>query len=74
MGTVIFVAAIILPLVYVAATEGEKVKEGTQVGIDLLQHTEAPEEIEEEKPKEDEEIHESKPDEQKYSRFSSKGG
>ena len=64
LGTVIFVAAIILPLVYVAATEGEKVKEGTQVGIDLLQHTEAPEEIEEEKPKEDEEIHESKPDEQ----------
>ena len=64
MGTVIFVAAIILPLVYVAATEGEKVKE-TQVDIDLLQHTEAPEEkIEEEKPKEDEEIHESKPDEQ----------
>jgi len=64
LGTVIFVAAIILPLVYVAATEGEKVKE-TQVDIDLLQHTEAPEEkIEEEKPKEDEEIHESKPDEQ----------
>ena len=63
-GTVIFVAAIILPLVYVAATEGEKVKE-TQVDIDLLQHTEAPEEkIEEDKPKEDEEIHESKPDEQ----------
>jgi len=43
LGTVIFVAAIILPLVYVAATEGEKVKE-TQVDIDLLQHTEAPEE------------------------------
>ena len=64
LGTVIFVAAIILPLVYVAATEGEKVK-GTKVDIDLLQHTEAPEEkIEEEKPKEDEEIHESKPDEQ----------
>ena len=64
LGTVIFVAAIILPLVYVAATEGEKVKE-TQVDIDLLQHTEAPEEkIEEDKPKEDEEIHESKPDEQ----------
>ena len=64
LGTVIFVAAIILPLVYVAATEGEKVKE-TKVDIDLLQHTEAPEEkIEEEKPKEDEEIHESKPDEQ----------
>jgi len=53
LGTVIFVAAIILPLVYVAATEGEKVKE-TQVDIDLLQHTEAP----------DEEIHESKPNEQ----------
>jgi len=64
LGTVIFVAAIILPLVYVAATEGEKVKE-TKVDIDLLQHTEAPEEkIEEDKPKEDEEIHESKPDEQ----------
>ena len=64
LGTVIFVAAIILPLVYVAATEGEKVKE-TQVDIDLLQHTEAPEgKIEEDKPKEDEEIHESKPDEQ----------
>ena len=64
LGTVIFVAAIILPLVYVAATEGEKVKE-TKVDIDLLQHTEAPEEkIEEDKPKEDDEIHESKPDEQ----------
>ena len=64
LGTVIFVAAIILPLVYVAATEGEKVKE-TKVDIDLLQHTEAQEEkIEEDKPKEDEEIHESKPDEQ----------
>ena len=64
LGTVIFVAAIILPLVYVAATEGEKVKE-TKVDIDLLQHTEVPEEkIEEDKPKEDEEIHESKPDEQ----------
>ena len=63
-GTAIFVAAIILPFIYVTSTEGEKVKE-TQVDIDLLQHIEAPEDKpEEDKPKEDEEIHESKPNQQ----------
>jgi tonB family protein len=64
LGTAIFVAAIILPFIYVTSTEGEKVKE-TQVDIDLLQHIEAPEDKpEEDKPKEDEEIHESKPNQQ----------
>ena len=64
LGTAIFIAAIILPFIYVTSTEGEKVKE-TQVDIDLLQHIEAPEDKpEEDKPKEDEEIHESKPNQQ----------